>query len=61
MIFLGVPPINTEDEQNERFKWNQLSEMKEIPNQVDSRVSNVARSRVPKAADRSIRHRQETC
>ena len=50
MILLGVPPIDTEDECGERYKWNQLREMEDIPNQVDSRVSNIEWSRVSKAA-----------
>ena len=38
-----------------------MREMEKIPNQVDSRVSGIEWSRVSKAADRSRRHKPETC
>ena len=57
-LYGGIPTVDARDE---RYDVNHCSETEEIPNQVERRWSRMEWSRVPKAADRSRRQRQETC
>ena len=53
--------IPTEDVRDERYEVSRCSETEEMPNQVERRWSRIEWSTASKAADRSRRHRQETC
>ena len=52
--------IPTVDLRDERYEVNHCNETGEMPNQAERRWSRMKRSRVPKAAGRSRRQRQET-
>ena len=55
------PETETMAERDERYDWNQESTEPVMPNQVVKRWRRMAWSMVSNAAERSNKHRQDTC